>query len=155
MFHNVAVVISEARRALYSFWMDWLTPEQRSRNMAAIRSRGNKSTERALRYRLMRAGIRGWRLYPGDVPGKPDFVFDEAGLVVFVDGCYWHGCPRCYRAPTSNESYWSQKLARNKNRDRTVTRALRKEGWTVVRFWEHQIEGKPRKVVEKIERLLT
>lgn len=122
--------------------------------MAAIRSRGNRSTEKALRYRLVRAGIAGWRLCPSELLGKPDFVFDALRLVVFLDGCYWHGCPRCYRAPTSNKSYWSKKLHRNKNRDRTIGRALRKEGWTVVRFWEHEIEARPQRVVEKIRDLL-
>ena len=135
--------------------MDWLTPAQRSRNMSAIRSRGNKSTERAIRFRMVRASLRGWRLCPENLPGKPDFVFETSRLVVFLDGCYWHGCPRCYRAPTSNEGYWSAKFSRNKTRDRRVTRTLRRNGWRVVRFWEHEIESSPQRVIEKIRRLLT
>lgn len=134
--------------------MDWLTPEQRSRNMSAIRSRGNKSTEKAIRFRMIRAGVCGWKLCTGDLPGKPDFVFEDARLVVFLDGCYWHGCPKCYRAPTSNTGYWSQKFARNKARDRKVGRLLREDGWRVVRFWEHEIESSPARVVEKIRSLL-
>jgi DNA mismatch endonuclease, patch repair protein len=134
--------------------MDWLRPEQRSRNMSAIRSRGNKTTERALRFRLVRAGIRGWRLCVGDVLGKPDFVFSGERVVVFVDGCYWHGCPRCYRAPTSNTSYWSEKFSRNKRRDRTVTKLLKRAGWNVLRIWEHEIERSPERVVEKVKLLL-
>jgi DNA mismatch endonuclease (patch repair protein) len=133
--------------------MDWLTPEQRSRNMSAIRSRGNRSTEKALRFRLVRAGIKGWRIC-ANLPGKPDFVFDAKTLAVFVDGCYWHGCPRCYRKPTSNMSYWSAKLERNQDRDRRVSRALRRQGWRVVRFWEHDIESAPGRVVAKIKHLL-
>jgi DNA mismatch endonuclease (patch repair protein) len=74
--------------------MDWLTPEQRSRNMSSIRSRGNKSTEKAIRFRMIRSGLRGWKLCAGDLCGKPDFVFEAARLVVFLDGCYWHGCPK-------------------------------------------------------------
>jgi DNA mismatch endonuclease (patch repair protein) len=135
--------------------MDWLTPEQRSRNMAAIRSRGNKSTEKAIRYRMIRAGLRGWRLSPGDLLGKPDFVFETARVVVFLDGCYWHGCPRCYKAPASNTNYWSEKFKRNKTRDRRVIRLPQSDGWRVVRFWEHEIESAPQRVVEKIRRLLT
>jgi len=87
--------------------MDWLTPEQRSRNMSAIRSRGNKSTEKAIRFRMIRAGVCGWKLCTAGLPGKPDFVFEDARLAVFLDGCYWHGCPKCYRAPTSNTGYWA------------------------------------------------
>ena len=134
--------------------MDWLTPEQRSRNMAAIRSRGNKSTEKAIRFRMIRAGICGWKICTGDLPGKPDFVFQAARLVVFLDGCYWHGCPKCYRAPASNTGYWSEKFRRNKARDRKVRRLLRQQGWRVVRFWEHEIESSPARVVERIKSLL-
>jgi DNA mismatch endonuclease (patch repair protein) len=122
--------------------------------MSAIRSRGNKSTEQAIRFRMVRAGVSGWSLSPGNLPGKPDFVFEDARLVVFLDGCYWHGCPKCYRAPSSNTGYWSQKFARNKARDKRVGRLLRAEGWRVVRFWEHQIEGSPALVVEQIRSLL-
>ena len=134
--------------------MDWLTPAQRSRNMSAIRSRGNRTTEKALRFRLVRAGVRGWTLHGVELPGKPDFVFEKHRVVVFVDGCYWHGCPKCYRPPTTNESYWSQKLIRNTSRDQAVTRQLRRAGWTVVRFWEHESKKNARLVVEKIKKLL-
>lgn len=133
--------------------MDWLTPEQRSRNMSAIRSKGNRTTEQALRYRLVRAGIRGWVLHSADLPGRPDFVFRDRRLAVFVDGCYWHGCPKCYRPPESNASYWSEKLRRNKARDRKVNRLLRQDGWTVVRFWEHDVKKSPAKVIARIQEL--
>jgi DNA mismatch endonuclease (patch repair protein) len=123
--------------------------------MSAIRSRGNKSTEKAIRFRMIRAGVRGWTLCGADLPGKPDFVFERARLVVFVDGCYWHGCPTCYRAPTSNTAYWSEKFATNKARDRNVGRLLRANGWRVVRFWEHEIERNPARVVEKIRIFLS
>lgn len=52
---------------------------------------------------MIRTGLKGWRLSPKDLPGKPDFVFEKARLAVFVDGCYWHGCPKCYRPPASND----------------------------------------------------
>ncbi len=122
--------------------------------MSAIRSRNNKSTEKAIRFRMVRAGVSGWKLCTVGLPGKPDFLFEDARLAVFLDGCYWHGCPRCYRAPASNKGYWSQKFARNKARDRKVGRLLRSEGWRVARFWEHEIERDPRHVVEKIRDLL-
>lgn len=134
--------------------MDWLTPEQRSRNMSAIRSSGNKSTEKAVRFRMIRAGVSGWKLCTGALPGKPEFVFEAARVVVFLDGCYWHGCPKCYRAPTSNSGYWSEKFRRNKDRDKRVGRLLRRDGWKVVRIWEHEIERAPGLVVEKIRGLV-
>jgi DNA mismatch endonuclease (patch repair protein) len=122
--------------------------------MSSIRSRGNKTTEKALRFRLVRAGVSGWTLHSGDLPGRPDFVFTRRRLAVFVDGCYWHGCPRCYRPPESNTSYWSDKYLRNRTRDRRASAALRRNGWTVLRVWEHQVESFPGKVVQRIRRLL-
>lgn len=104
---------------------------------------------------MIRAGVRGWKLCQDALPGKPDFVFESARLVVFLDGCYWHGCAKCYRAPTSNTSYWSGKYRRNKERDRRVSRLLRKEGWQVLRFWEHEIETNPGKVIGRIRLLLS
>jgi DNA mismatch endonuclease (patch repair protein) len=59
---------------------------------------------------------------------------------VFVDGCFWHGCPRCYRRPLSNLKYWDAKILRNRERDRTVKKALRKLGWRVVRIWAHELK---------------
>lgn len=133
---------------------DVLTAQQRSRNMAAIRSCGNLSTEKALRFRLVRAGVKGWRLHPNDLPGKPDFAFDMAGLAVFVDGCYWHACPKCYRVPLSNIDYWSGKFSRNKARDRRVSASLRRQGWRILRIWEHEMEKSPAAALEKVRRLL-
>jgi DNA mismatch endonuclease (patch repair protein) len=122
--------------------------------MAAIRSRGNMTTEKALRFRLVRAGISGWRLHLTTVPGKPDFVFAGKHLAIFVDGCYWHGCPKCYRSPTSNTKYWSEKFMRNKSRDRSVTISLRRSGWKVVRIWEHEVKRSPVSALNKIRRIL-
>jgi DNA mismatch endonuclease (patch repair protein) len=132
--------------------MDWMTKEQRSRNMAAIRSKGNRSTEVSLRLRLVRAGVRGWRTHAGDIEGRPDFVFDGLGLVIFVDGCYWHGCPKCYRLPKQNRGYWQQKLGRNKARDKLVNSRLRKQGWSVIRIWEHTLKQKPATALARIVR---
>ena len=84
----------------------------------------------------------------------PLSVFEAARLVVFLDGCYWHGCPKCYRAPTSNTGYWSEKFKRNKARDRKEGRLLREQGWRVARFWEHEIESAPDRVVERVKSLL-
>jgi DNA mismatch endonuclease Vsr len=73
---------------------------------------------------------------PAQITGVPDFYFPLRRLAVFVDGCFWHGCPRCGHIPKANRSYWSQKLARNKRRDARVGRDLRANGIRVVRIWE-------------------
>jgi DNA mismatch endonuclease, patch repair protein len=130
--------------------MDNVSRRVRSRTMAAVKSTGNRSTEVVLRARLVRAALRCWRLHARDIPGCPDFAFDDARLAVFVDGCFWHGCPSCHRAPSSNQDYWTQKVARNRARDRRTTRLLRRDGWTVLRVWECELKRDPAKVVAKI-----
>jgi DNA mismatch endonuclease (patch repair protein) len=130
--------------------MDNVAPAVRSRTMAAVRSAGNRSTERILRAHLVQRGLRGWRLNARDLPGCPDFVFDRARLAVFVDGCFWHGCPRCHRAPGSNRDYWTQKVDRNRKRDRKVACALRAAGWTVLRVWEHDLAEAAAAVAKRI-----
>ncbi|GEA82368.1 very short patch repair endonuclease [Cellulomonas uda] len=66
-----------------------------------------------------------------------DMVFPRARVAVFVDGCYWHGCPAHFKAPATHSDYWGPKIERNRARDAETTRALRDAGWTVLRFWEH------------------
>lgn len=117
---------------------DWLTREQRSRNMASIRSKGNKTTEECF-VKLLRANrIFGWRRHQ-KLPGRPDFIFKKKRLAVFIDGCFWHGCPRCYRLPEDNRPYWKEKVVSNRHRDRRNARQLRAGGWKVVRIWEHEL----------------
>src|SRR5260221_9025305 len=111
---------------------DVLTKKKRSQVMAAIRSRGNKDTELRFRAILRQLHITGWRRHYSLV-GKPDFVFPKLRLAIFIDGCFWHGCPKHGRKPGSNRSYWLAKLARNRARDREVVRLLRKKGWQVLR----------------------
>jgi DNA mismatch endonuclease, patch repair protein len=114
---------------------DIFSKEQRSSVMARVRSRGNKATEIVLIKLLRQNKIAGWRrnqlLF-----GKPDFVFKKQKLAVFVDGCFWHGCPKCYRAPKSNRRFWRKKITRNRKRDLVVNLFLRSHGWKVFRFWE-------------------
>jgi len=87
------------------------------------------------------------------VHGHPDFVFRRERVAVFVDGCFWHGCPKCYRRPKSNRKFWDAKAARNRARDAEVTRALRRAGWTVVRIWEHALRH-PGRIVWRLGRAL-
>ena len=120
--------------------MDNLSPEDRKKNMSHIRSKGNRSTERKLRSSFVGAGISGFKLHPSSIPGKPDFVFPAQRLAVFVDGCFWHGCPDCYIRPQTSQAYWDQKLLRNQRRDAKVNEELKATGWSVLRIWEHQLK---------------
>ena len=95
--------------------------------MSLIRSKGNKRTELALIKLFKVHKIKGWRRNQ-KLFGKPDFIFREQHLAVFVDGCLWHGCPRHYRIPKSNQVFWENKIRRNMDRDKNVTRGLRKNG---------------------------
>ena len=129
-------------------------PHTRSKNMQAIRSRGNRSTEVCLRLALVRAGLKGWTVRPAGILGSPDFGFLTQKVAIFADGCFWHGCPRCGHAPiTSNASFWVEKVARNKMRDRRISAKLRRTGWHVLRFWEHELRS-PQGVVERIIRVV-
>ena len=119
---------------------DWLSREQRSRNMASIRSKGNLTTEYAFIRLLRESKIVGWRRHP-KLPGRPDFVFRSHRLAVFIDGCFWHGCPRCYRLPEDNRPYWKAKIIGNRRRDRRRTRELRFLKWRVLRIWEHSLKS--------------
>jgi DNA mismatch endonuclease (patch repair protein) len=119
--------------------VDTVSTAMRSSVMARVRSKHNKSTEWRLRAYLIRAGIRGWILHPSDICGKPDFVYRAQQVAIFVDGCFWHGCPACGRCPSSHTAYWQEKIARNRKRDSTVTTCLRRDGWKVIRIWEHQL----------------
>jgi DNA mismatch endonuclease (patch repair protein) len=128
---------------------DNLTSEQRSYNMSRIRSRGNSSTEQALITVMRTAGIRGWRR-KSKLCGKPDFVFPRFNTVVFVDGCYWHGCRKCRLGSKTNNEYWGPKILGNAKRDRRNTRELRAAGWKVIRIWEHDLKAAPMKCIRKI-----
>jgi DNA mismatch endonuclease, patch repair protein len=138
--------------------VDIWTAEKRSQVMAKVRSRGNLSTEEALAKAFRRLGVTGWRRHLpvriGDRAVRPDFVFPRAGLVVFVHGCFWHGCPLHGTTPATRRSYWVPKLAANKARDRRVERALRKLGWRVMRIWEHSVRRDPDRCVRRIAEAL-
>lgn len=108
--------------------------------MALIRGEGNASTELRLVAAFRAAGIRGWRR-GSRLPGRPDFTFAAARLAVFVDGCFWHGCPRHHRLPRTRRALWKAKVDANRRRDRRVARALRALGWSVLRIWEHDLRA--------------
>ncbi len=105
--------------------------------MAAIRSQ-NTLPEKRLRQTLWHAGLRGYRLQ-ARLPGRPDIVFSRKHVAIFVDGCFWHRCPTCYREPKTHVSYWTAKIQRNVDRDQRVTIQLTENGWAVIRIWEHHL----------------
>ncbi len=119
--------------------MDTFSRQKRSWIMAQVKSGGNRSTEVRMLEVLRDHGITGWRRnYP--LYGKPDFAFPKARVVVFVDGCFWHGHPEKCRMPNAHRAYWEKKIARNVARDRHVTRTLQEKGWKVVRIWEDSVQ---------------
>ncbi|WP_206438174.1 hypothetical protein [Burkholderia stagnalis] len=156
--------------------IDRCSPQARSKTMASIRGRGNKTTEVAFVELLRAAAIVGWRrhleisLKPlqdgharqarGAHPSKrraatvrPDFVFRAAKLAVFLDGCFWHKCPIHFKAPVRNEHYWNWKINANVVRDRRIDTALKAAGWRVLHFWEHEMRV-PSIVLRKLRRRL-
>ena len=117
-----------------------LSPENRSQLMSLIRSKGNTSTEQRLAVLLRKFRITGWRRHL-DLPGRPDFTFPDQRLCIFVHGCFWHGCPSCYRKPRTNSSFWAEKVRRNRARDLRVVRELRARGWRTLSIWECSLRG--------------
>ena len=117
---------------------DVFTKAKRSEVMARIRGSGNRSTELRMVRLLRTHGINGWRR-GSRLPGRPDFIFQKERVALFVDGCFWHGCPRHGSKPGSNISFWNAKIARNRKRDREVSHALKAHGWKVLRVWEHSL----------------
>lgn len=122
--------------------------------MSLIRGKGNKSTELRLVTAFRGARVKGWRRHLL-LPGKPDFTFPSARLCVFVHGCFWHGCPHCYRPPKKNRKFWAGKLAINVKRDRRVIRQLRTRGYRTAIVWECSL-GSSRilREVARIRRML-
>jgi DNA mismatch endonuclease, patch repair protein len=114
-------------------------PSKRSQTMSAICGKNNRTTELTLRMALVRAGISGWKTNVKDLPGKPDFFFHKNNIAVFVDGCFWHGCPKCGHYPKTRSLFWKTKISRNKERDKNNRRKLRRRGIEVVRIWEHSL----------------
>src|SRR5262245_53424217 len=114
-----------------------MSEAERSERMRRVRSKDNRSTELKVRLALVRRGISGWKMHERSVVGLPDFWFPSRKLAIFIDGCFWHGCPACKRPlPVANREYWVAKIRSNKIRAQRVDRELRQGGCTVVRIWE-------------------
>lgn len=133
---------------------DVFSIKQRSEIMARVRSKGNHATELRLILLMKRWGISGWRRnYP--IFGHPDFVFPKQRLALFVDGCFWHACPRHRTKPRNNRGFWARKIARNIARDRLVGRTLRSSGWCVLRIWQHDLrQSHEQRCVKRLRKAL-
>ena len=132
---------------------DIWTKKKRSEVMSLIRGKGNKETEHALLVLLRQNKISGWRRHL-PLLGKPDFAFPKQKVAVFVDGCFWHGCPKCYTRPKTNRAFWDRKRETNMARDRHFTRQLRGRGWKVIRIWQHYLQKSPEACLTRIHRAL-
>jgi len=127
---------------------------RRGQLMSRVRSTGNQTTEKRLASLLRREGIAGWRSHQ-PLEGRPDFLWSNAKVAVFVDGCFWHG-HHCGKniTPKTNANAWREKIALNQARDRRATRILRERGWTVIRIWECRLTKEPARSVARIRRQL-
>ena len=120
----------------------------KSEQMARVRSR-DTDAEILLRRTLWQSGLR-YRVTAKNLPGTPDVTFGRAKTAVFVDGCFWHGCPIHYTEPKSSREFWQEKLRRNRARDQKVDTLLAEMGWLVIRLWEHEVYEDLPMVVERI-----
>jgi len=127
--------------------VDVLTKKQRSYNMAMIRA-VNTKPELKLRKLLSATGLR-YRLHHR-LTGRPDIVFVSRRVAVFIDGCFWHRCPKDFIKPETRRKFWLTKIARNVMRDKKVNRLLVQDGWKVLRVWEHDVRKNPERCRDRI-----
>jgi DNA mismatch endonuclease (patch repair protein) len=118
--------------------MDRISKSLRSDVMRRVKSKGSR-LERLLQISLWHRGIR-YRKNVATLYGKPDIAMLGKGIVIFVDACFWHRCPEHCRKPHNNQDYWHEKIEKNKARDLNVTEYYIQKGWTILRFWEHDIK---------------
>ncbi len=127
-------------------------PLTRSQQMSRIRWK-NTEPEKRLRSALWSAGLR-YRIHAETPVGKPDVVFPGRRIALFIDGCFWHGCPKHYVRPGSRVDFWAEKLRINVERDRQQTLKLEALGWCVIRVWEHEIYEELQEVVHRVRKIV-
>lgn len=132
--------------------MDILTKQQRSHRMSLIRS-ADTAIELKLRKLIWSRGMKGFRV-KSKIIGRPDIYFPRKGLAIFADGCFWHGCEKCFKAPRRNKKYWSAKIERNKKRDMFISHHLKNFGIKVIRLWEHEVNSDLEKCYSKIDKAI-
>jgi DNA mismatch endonuclease (patch repair protein) len=127
---------------------DTVSKKKRSEIMRSIRSKNTK-IEIFLEKLLSKMGYR-FSKNAKRLIGKPDIVFRRKQIAIFIDSCFWHGCPYHCRMPHSNRAYWNAKIRRNKERDKEVNNWYKNNDWIILRFWEHTIQNNIENCVKKI-----
>jgi DNA mismatch endonuclease, patch repair protein len=126
-----------------------------SRVMSSNKAKNTKP-ELTLRQLLFHNGLRGYRLNYKKVPGSPDICFVSKKIAVFVNGCYWHRCPKCdYQLPKNNTEFWDNKFERNKERDKEKLQHLKDMGWATVVIWECDLKSNPEHVLKQLTKVIT
>lgn len=148
-------VSSDGRRKGRNNQVKSLAPPSASSPAVSAAMRGNRaedtSPELLLRSALWKSGIRSYRKHLKHLPGRPDIAFPRYRLAVFVNGCFWHCCPKCnIPTPRTNTTYWREKLRRNVERDKRVFSQLEQAGWRTMRLWECEIQKSIERSVSRI-----
>lgn len=133
---------------------DVFTKKIRSRIMSRIKGKNTKP-ELALKKELSKKGVKYSSSYRfKELNFRPDIVIKSKKTCIFIDGCFWHKCPKCFKMPKSNKKYWAPKINRNVQRDKEQNAYLKKNGWNVIRIWEHEIKDNLERTVKKVCSLL-
>ncbi|WP_105101274.1 very short patch repair endonuclease [Microbulbifer pacificus] len=130
---------------------DVLSAEQRAYCMSQIKG-ANTEPELSLRKALWILGLR-YRI-KNKLPGRPDIIYPTSKVAIFVDGCFWHKCPKHYTPPKTRAKFWEEKISKNVERDKKNNALLECQGWKVIRFWEHEIKDSLDDCVEVVVRTL-
>ena len=108
--------------------------------LLAIKGKNNRTTELYFKIFLVRNSIKGFKTNVKDLPGKPDFYFPNGRIAIFIDGCFWHGCPQCGHIPKTRSDFWLTKFNRNRERDQRNNATLKSMRINPVRIWEHELK---------------
>jgi len=126
---------------------DNLTKEQRSRTMSRIRSKWTSQEKKIHNY--LKSNKIKHKMHP-KINGKPDIFLSNTKTAVFLHGCFWHKCPKCYKKPKTNKKYWVAKIENNVKRDQKNSKSLKKLGFNVIHIWEHSVKDKFESVLKRI-----
>lgn len=126
---------------------DNLTKEQRSRTMSRIRSKWTSQEKKIHNY--LKSNKVKHKMHP-KITGKPDILLLNSKTAVFLQGCFWHKCPKCYKKPKTNKKYWTVKIENNVKRDQKNSKSLKKLGFNVIRIWEHQVKDNFESILKRI-----
>lgn len=125
-----------------------------NKTMQSVKGKGNKTTEMRFCASLSANRIRGWEKNNTKVLGKPDILFPTKKIAIFLDGCFWHGCPTCGHIPKKNNQFWKLKIDLNRRHDNYISLSLTEQGFRVLRFWEHEIQNHLWNCISKVKTTL-